>query len=158
MLIRRATKEDLGRINDLLRQILEVHATGRPDIFISGRKKYNDDELIAILQEDSTPVFVAEDETGFVVGYAFCELQVTKDNAILQDRTVLFIDDLCVDEACRGKHIGTALFEHVSAFAKESGCDGITLNVWSLNESAMRFYEKCGLTPLKVVLEKKITQ
>ena len=31
----------------------------------------------------------------------------------------LYLDDLCVDEACRGKHVGKALYERVLAFAKE---------------------------------------
>ena len=65
----------------------------------------------------------------------------------------LYIDDLCVDEAMRGRHIGRALYEHVVSEAKKSGCYHITLNVWSLNEKAQRFYEKCGLKPLKTVME-----
>ena len=40
--------------------------------------------------------------------------------------------------------------------ARERGCDRVTLNVWSLNTGAMRFYEKCGLSPLKVTMEQKI--
>ena len=158
MLIRRANRQDIGRINDLLRQVLSVHAAGRPDIFKAGRKKYTDEELQTIVTDDSTPVFVAIDETGYLVGYAFCMFQITKNSAILQDKKALFIDDLCVDESCRGQHIGTALFEHVSAFAKASGCDCITLNVWNLNEPAMRFYDKCGFAPLKVVMEKQLPE
>ena len=38
-------------------------------------------------------------------------------------------------------------------FAKASGCYNVTLNVWSCNESAMKFYEKCGLVPQKVGME-----
>ena len=155
MQIRRAVKEDLDRINHLLRQVLEVHAAGRPDIFISGRKKYTDSELLDILSDDNTPVFVAEDD-GLVVGYAFCIYQITKANNILRDRKVLYIDDLCVDENCRGKHIGTQLFEYVSGIAKENECDAVTLNVWTCNEGAMKFYEKCGFSPLKYVMEKTI--
>ena len=29
----------------------------------------------------------------------------------------------------------------------------VTLNVWSLNESAMKFYEKCGLKSQKIGME-----
>lgn len=156
MLIRRAVKEDLDGINHLLRQVLEVHADGRPDIFISGRKKYTDSELLDILANDNTPVFAAVNDDGLVLGYAFCIYRVTKDHNILQDRKVLYIDDLCIDEKCRGQHIGTQLFEHVSGIAKENDCDAITLNVWAFNESALKFYEKCGFSPLKFVMEKKM--
>lgn len=65
----------------------------------------------------------------------------------------LYIDDLCVDETLRGQHIGKTLYNFVVGFAKESGCYNLTLNVWSCNQSAMRFYEKCGLKPQKVGLE-----
>lgn len=155
MLIRRANENDLKRINELLCQVLTVHAEGRPDIFISGRKKYTDDELLQILRCDETPIFVAVDETENVVGYAFCIFKETKDNNILRDRRELYIDDLCVDENCRGRSIGTELFKYVEKLGIDGGFDAITLNVWSLNESAMRFYEKCGFSPLKTVMEKR---
>ena len=58
-----------------------------------------------------------------------------------------------MDEQLRGQHIGKALYEAVLAFARESGCYNVTLNVWSLNEPAMKFYEKCGLKPQKVGME-----
>ncbi len=155
MMIRRAIKEDMDAINSLLRQVLEVHANGRPDIFISGRKKYTDDELLNILNDDNTPIYVAVNDNA-VVGYAFCIYQITKNDNILQNRKVLYIDDLCVDESCRGQHIGGQLFEYVSKVAQENNCDAITLNVWAFNESALKFYEKCGFEPLKYVMEKKV--
>lgn len=154
MLIRRATDTDLNRVNDLLCQVLEIHANGRPDIFKHGTKKYDDSELVGIFHNDSTPVFVAENEDGYVVGYAFCVHKSTYKNSILKDRSELYIDDLCVDRDCRGKHIGKQLFEYVQRYAKENNFDAITLNVWSLNESAMKFYEKCGFAPLKVIMER----
>ncbi|MDD5899437.1 MAG: GNAT family N-acetyltransferase, partial [Lachnospiraceae bacterium] len=100
------------------------------------------------------PVFVAVDEQETVLGYAFCVFQQHLDNNILTDIKTLYIDDLCVDEEMRGMHIGTALYGYVLDFAKQSGCYNVTLNVWSCNESAMKFYEKCGLVPQKVGMEK----
>ena len=67
--------------------------------------------------------------------------------------TTLYLDDLCVDENCRGRHVGRALYQAVLDMARRSGCYNVTLNVWSCNESAVRFYEKCGLKPQKVGLE-----
>ncbi len=156
MQIRRAKQTDIDGINFLLRQVLEIHAEGRPDIFIKGRKKYSDAELKDIIADDNTPIYVAADDDGRILGYAFCIYQITKNNSILRDRKTLYIDDLCVDEACRGRHIGTALFEYVNGVSEANACDSITLNVWSLNETAMKFYEKCGFTPLKTVMEKKL--
>ena len=154
MNIRRAENKDINGINKLLHQVLMVHHNGRPDIFKPNAKKYTDAELTDILADDTKPVFVAVDEQETVLGYAFCVFQQHLDNNILTDIKTLYIDDLCVDEEMRGMHIGTALYGYVLDFAKQSGCYNVTLNVWSCNESAMKFYEKCGLVPQKVGMEK----
>ena len=153
MLIRRATDNDLNKINDLLQQVLTVHHNGRPDLFKSGTKKYTDDELLQIIADDNRPIFVAENDNE-VVGYAFCVFQQHLNNNILTDVKTLYIDDLCVDETKRGLHIGSTLYDYVLKFAKESGCYNVTLNVWSCNQSALKFYEKMGLVPQKICMEK----
>ncbi len=151
--IRRAASGDIARITDLLLQVHRVHSQGRPDIFKSGSKKYTSEELEAILPDDGRPVFVAE-MSGEVVGYAFCILEEIKNNSSLADRRSLYIDDLCVDEEHRGEHIGEALYRFVLDEARRLGCYHVTLNVWSLNGGAMRFYEKMGLVPMKTTMEK----
>ncbi len=153
MEILRATANNADEINELLRQVLNVHHEGRPDIFKSGAKKYTDAELLEIIKDDERPIFVAC-EDGKVLGYAFCVFQQHINNNILTDIKTLYIDDLCVDEGCRGKHVGTALYEYVLDFAKKSGCYNVTLNVWSCNKNALAFYEKMGLTQQKIGLEK----
>ncbi|MBQ4523884.1 MAG: GNAT family N-acetyltransferase [Lachnospiraceae bacterium] len=153
MNIRRAKRKDLNRINDLLLQVCMVHHKGRPDLFQFGAKKYSNEELIEILEDEKRPVFVAVDENDYVLGYAFCMFQQHKDNAVLTDIKTLYIDDLCVDERKRGKHIGRTLYDAVLAFAKEQGCYNVTLNVWSLNENAMKFYQACGMVPQKIGME-----
>lgn len=152
MEIRRAKKSDMPGINSLLCQVLDVHHNGRPDIFKKDAKKYTDSELEEIINNDSRPIFVAiENET--VMGYAFCVFQQHLNNNILTDIKTLYIDDLCVDENIRGRHIGKILYDYVVAFAKENGCYNVTLNVWACNEGAMKFYEKCGLKPQKIGME-----
>ena len=156
MIIRRATDTDMPGINKMLRQVLMVHHNGRPDLFKPDAKKYTDEELADIIGDDKTPIFVAVEEkapAGEILGYAFCVFQQHVGNNILTDVKTLYIDDLCVDEEKRGLHIGKNLYEYVLAFAKEQKCYNVTLNVWSCNESAMRFYEKCGLVPQKIGME-----
>ena len=143
----------MAGINDLLMQVCLVHHKGRPDLFKYGAKKYTDDELRAIICDDTRPILTAVDEQGKVLGYAFCIFQQHINNNILTDIKTLYIDDLCVDETLRGQHIGKRLYEAVLAFAKEKNCYNVTLNVWSLNEPAMKFYEACGLKPQKIGME-----
>ena len=72
------------------------------------------------------------------------------------DEKTLYIDDLCVDENCRGRHVGKLLYEHACRFAREQGCQTVTLNVWCGNDSAMAFYEKMGLKPRKIYMETRL--
>lgn len=153
MNIRRAEEKDMNGINNLLCQVLMVHHNGRPDLFKPNAKKYTDEELKAIIKDDARPIFVATDDSDRVLGYAFCVFQQHLNNNILTDIKTLYIDDLCVDETLRGHHIGRELYDYVLNFAKESGCYNLTLNVWSCNTTAQKFYEKCGLTPQKIGME-----
>lgn len=153
MNIRMAQEKDLPEINKLLYQVCMVHHNGRPDLFKAGGKKYTDEELIKIINSEKTPVLVAADENDIVQGYAFCVFEQSSSGSLTGIKT-LYIDDLCVDENRRGQHIGKALYSAVLDFAKKNKCYNVTLNVWSCNESAMKFYESCGLKPQKIGMEK----
>lgn len=153
MTIRRANAGDLPGLNRLLEQVLQVHHDGRPDLFRAGGKKYTDCELLTLLSDDRRPVFAAVNEAGTLLGYAFCVFQQHQNHNILTDIPTLYIDDLCVDEASRGQHIGQALYQYVLDYAREQGCYNVTLNVWACNERAMGFYTRMGLKPQKVGME-----
>lgn len=153
MEITRAQIGDIKAIDNLLRQVLTVHHNARPDLFKSGVKKYTDEQLAGIITDDSKPIFVAK-ENDKVLGYAFCMFVCHRDDNILTDIKTLYIDDLCVDENARGKHIGRQLYEYVLEFAKNHGCYNVTLNVWADNTNAVECYKKCGLKPQKIGMEK----
>ena len=135
-----------------MRQVCLVHHEGRPDIFKRGRK-YSDKELCELLKDGDRPVLVCVDGDDRVMGYCFCIYQQHTDSSVLTDVKTLYIDDLCVDENLRGRHIGKELYEAAVKLAKDSGCYNLTLNVWSCNSSALRFYEACGLVPQKIGME-----
>lgn len=149
-MIRRANANDLEAVNRLLEQVLGVHHQGRPDLFRASGKKYTDEELLRIFSDPDTPVFVYED--GEVLGYAFCIAQSQGSGSLMPLRT-LYVDDLCVDETARGRHIGQALFDYVKAYAKDNGFYNITLHVWECNPGAKAFYEAQGLKPQYTSME-----
>ena len=154
MQIRKAQKTDIPGLITLLHQVLDVHHVGRPDIFKPGTTKYTDEELYYIITNPLTPVFVAVDDDGTVLGHSFCKfIQHSGENSLTDIKT-LYIDDLCILESHRGQHIGKALYEHTLDFAKAEGCYNVTLNVWACNESAMKFYEAMGLSVQKIGMEK----
>ena len=155
MNIRRAVAEDLEMVDLLLSQVLEIHASIRPDIFISGTRKYTDEELLELFKDDTRPVFVAEKDGEFL-GYCFCEIQERKGVTNMKDMKTLYIDDLCVNESRRGLHVGKALYDYVLSYAKEIGCHNVTLHVWEGNDSARAFYDKMGFGIQKTLMEKII--
>ena len=118
MTIRRAEVKDIPGINRLLCQVLSIHHIGRPDLFKGNTKKYTEPELEEIIKDDQRPVFVAADDNGEVKGYAFCIFKQFLNDNILTDIKTLYIDDLCVDEKLRGKHIGKKLYEYAVDFAR----------------------------------------
>ena len=152
-MIRRAAEKDLEQILNLLHQVLEVHAKLRPDLFIPGTTKYSPEELKELMRDDQKPIFVWTDENDVTRGYVFCVIQEPVISENMVPRRGLYIDDLCVDETCRGRHIGADLFDFVKAEAKRRGCYHLTLNVWEGNSNALAFYQKRGLKTQKTVME-----
>ena len=153
MIIRRAEQKDIDGILKLLRQVLEIHAKIRPDLFVSGTTKYSEEQLKEMFLDDARPVFVAAGESDEVLGYAFCVFQEQPATPYMNQFKTLYIDDLCVDQNVRGQHIGKSLFEYVKGFAKEAGCYDITLNVWTGNDSARTFYENLGMFAKETQME-----
>ena len=152
--IRRAAEQDIPGILKLLVQVDMVHHTGRPDIFKGPTTKYDAEQLKGILRDDTSPVFVCVTPDGEVLGHAFCVHKQISNDRVLTDIRTLYIDDICVDENARGRHVGTELYNRVLAYAKEQGFYNVTLNVWSCNPGAISFYEKLGLVPQKIGMEK----
>ncbi len=152
-LVRRAAEKDIPSLMELLKQVNKVHYDGRPDLF-KLETKYSPDELSKIIADNDTPVFVCEGEGGKVLGHGFCVMQRPENTRLLTDILTLYIDDICVDKSARGMHVGEAIYEHIIEYARSNGCYNVTLNVWSCNPGAMKFYEKMGLVPYKVGMEK----
>ena len=150
-MIRKANDGDIQRIIELLHQVNMVHFEIRPELFKPHTTKYDEQELSAILTDELNPIFVYDD--GTVQGYAFCQIKEVKDDILLQDIKTLYIDDICVDENARGKHIGKALFEFVRDYASSIGCKNITLNVWEGNDAALCFYKNLGMQVQKTTME-----
>lgn len=150
-MIRKATEKDIPQVLELLHQVNMVHYEIRPDLFKPHTTKYSAEELTTLFCDESKPVFVFDD--GGVQGYAFCQVSEVKDHLLLQDNKMLYIDDICVDEKARGKHVGKALFDYVKEYAQSIGCHHITLNVWEGNEPALRFYQNMGMQVQKTTME-----
>ena len=148
MEIRFARGQDVPGIIKLLQQEGKVYHDGRPDLFRVNAQKYGPSQVMDMLGRVDAPIFVAV-ETDRVLGCGFCTIEYYRSHAVMNDHTTLCIDDLCVPE----EPVGTALYREILRYAKYRGCYNVTLNVWSCNESAMKFYESLGMKPRKVGME-----
>ena len=167
MNVRKASKEDIKGIMHLLVQVNMVHHNGRPDLFKGPTTKYTEQELEAILEDEGTPVFVCVDKIAdlpseipvndngeAVLGHAFCIMQEHAGERLMQDMKTLYIDDICVEETARGRHVGQQLYRFTEDYARSQGCYNVTLNVWECNPGARCFYEAMGMGVQKTGMEK----
>lgn len=153
MNIRHAQVKDIPTIMKLLSQVLEIHASIRPDIFKPGTTKYTNDELAKLIKDDQKPIYVDINDEDEVLGYVFTQLQEQPFSTNMVQFKSIFIDDLCVDSTARSQGVGRALLDFVKEEGKRLGCYEITLNVWAGNDSAIRFYEKNGLKTKETTME-----
>ena len=111
MFIRRAVLKDIPKIDELLHQVNDIHASIRPDLFIKGEKKYTDNELSGIIRSDLTPVFVcfADENADDLLGYCFSVYEAKSGHSQAPVRT-LYLDDICADEGARGKGVGREIY------------------------------------------------
>lgn len=141
--IRQAVQSDIPALQSLLLQVEKIHCDGRPDIFKDGGVKFTNEQLAQLLCDPTRPIFCAVND-GQVVGYVFCIITEIKGDPMLRDAKTLHLEDVCVDESCRGGGVGSLLVEYVKTYARENDFTRIDLDVWEFNDSAREFYIKHG--------------
>ena len=132
--------EDFNRINELAKQVHELHVNWRPDLFLSVDEVINKEDFEKMVQDKEIFVARVEDE---IVGYITINIK-EKNNPSMRYRKQLQIEAICVDEENRGKGIGTELLEYARKFAKENNCTDLYLTVNKENENAIKVYEEFG--------------
>ena len=91
-------------------------------------------------QPSHSHVFIAEDDTGDRVG--FIHLQQTRD--FFTGASNCHVSDLAVLPRAEGRGVGRALLAHAETWAREHGCDLLTLAVFPGNQRARALYAACG--------------
>ena len=143
MQIRNMRLEDYREVDRLMAQVHKLHVEGRPDLYIDVEHIYSM-ELFQEMVENEDMISVLAEEDDAVVGICFVSMRA---KTCMVKRRTAYMEDLCVDEACRGKGIGRKLFEYAKKRAKEMGAERMDLMVWNFNESALKFYEEMGMKP-----------
>ena len=147
-----ATSADRATINALARQVHQLHVTWRPDLFRMP------DELYPIERYDDCirrrELYVAK-LNGIVVGFVLLKIKEYDSPGHVR-RTVMVVDEICVEKAFRGHGIGTRIMEEAHALARAFGCTDMQLGVYPQNDDAVGFYQKCGFTIRSIDMQRKV--
>lgn len=147
-----ATPIDRAAVNDLARQVHELHVSWRPDIFRMPDELYPEARFLDCIRQRQ--LYVAK-LNGIVVGFVLLKIR-EYDYPGQVRRTVMVIDEICVEKALRGHGIGTRLMEEVHALARAFGCTDLQLGVYPQNDDAVGFYQKCGFTIKSIDMQRKV--
>ena len=152
MSVRLAKENDLDRVNELRRQVNDLHVKGRPDIFKPGFPKELSDHVYTIWSDPRQRIVVCERD-GVISGYAVLNHITRPETPFMTERDYLDIDEFCVDEAYRRTGVGTELMQFIRSYAEELGFSRIELNMWEFNADALAFYEEIGFTTYRRYME-----
>ena len=144
-----ARESDWEEVKRLSIQIHELHVQWRPDIFFHSDEPYPCDRFLEDIKQRMVYVYKADDS---VLGYVVLCI-MSKSGPGVMEKKLLRLESICVDEAVRGKGIGTAMIASVRALAKAFKCSDILLGMHPENENALRFYQKCGFTIRTINME-----
>lgn len=152
MIIREGTIEDYYAVEQIAKQVQELHVEFRPDIYQSVDTVFDVNTYGEFLNSKS--VMVAEKE-GMVIGFMDSYIRETNAPSLIK-RRVLFIDSIAVIEGYRGKGIGTKLLEYAKEYAREKGLQAVELQVNAKNKNAYHSYVNNGFSEKTINMEFKL--
>ena len=147
-----AREEDLERVNELRRQVNDLHVAGRPDTFKPGFCDELRDHLFTIWKDPNQQIVVAE-QNGQVCGFAVLNHITRPENPFMFVRDYLDIDEFAVDENSRRQGAASAMVAFIREWAGEQGFARLELNMWEFNRGALAFYEAAGFTTYRRYME-----
>lgn len=150
--IRFAREDELIRINEMRKQVNDVHVEGKPEVFKPGFSEELQNFIYYIWQDPEQDIVVA-DKDGELCGFAIVHHIFKPENPFMYVRDFLDIDEFCVDEHHRREGVATALIDFIKKYAKEKGYHRIELNMWEFNEGALAFYEAAGFETYRRYME-----
>ena len=108
MEIRFAREDELDRVNELRKQVNDLHVEGKPDVFKAG---FNDElyNHIYDIWNDPEQEIVVADADGIICGFAVVHHIYKAENPFMFERDFIDVDEFCVDERFRRQGIATEM-------------------------------------------------
>ena len=152
MEIRFAAENELDRINELRKQVNDIHVAGKPEVFKPGFNKELQD-FIKVIWDDPEQEIVVADKDGVICGFAVLHHIIKPETPFMKERDFIDVDEFCVDKAYRRMGVATQLISFIKAYAKDKGFHRIELNMWEFNQDALAFYEAAGFETYRRYME-----
>ena len=152
MNVRFAHENELDRVNEIRKQVNELHAAGKPEVFRPEFSQEMRDFIHEIWSDPEKRIVVAERD-GVIAGYAVLHHVDRPENPVKRAMVYLNIDEFGVDEACQRQGIGSEMIAFIRRYAAEAGVHRIELNMWEFNKTALAFYEEVGFTTFRRYME-----
>jgi len=150
--VRFAKAEDLERVNELRKQVNDLHVAGKPEVFKPGFGAELRDYIHAIWEDPDKEIVVAE-ISGRVCGFAVLNHIQRPENPFMFERDYLDVDEFGVDESCRRQGAAAAMIRFIRAYAEKQGFKRLELNMWEFNRGALAFYEAAGFRTYRRYME-----
>ena len=151
-MIQLARPQDRAAVSRLAWQIHGLHVVWRPDIYKTAEELFPQERFDEAVKKRELYVAVVNDQ---VVGYALVKIRRLDWNGIVP-RTVMLIDEFCVEEALRRHGIGTRMLDEIKVLGKAFGCTDLQLSVYPQNDDAVSFYQKNGLMIQDIKMQMKL--
>ncbi len=152
MVVRFAARADLPAVNQLRKQVNDLHVAGRPEIFKPDFPAELRDYLYAVFDDSGKDVVVAELD-GAILGFATLNSVHRPETPYMYERHFLDVDEFCVAESARRQGVGRALTDFIRNIAKSRGFSRVELNMWEFNRDALAFYEAVGFSTYRRYME-----
>ncbi len=149
-----AKKEHINELVLLNSEVQEIHSRTYPHIF-----KYPidtslvRDEFLSNISDSNQLIYVAVKENS-IVGYIWSQYIERPESALTYAAKKIYIHHISVSQQQRKEGVGELLMAHISKEARQRSVQHIALDVWSFNESAASFFEKCGYEVFNVKMWK----
>lgn len=150
--IRFAKENELARVNELRKQVNDLHVEGKPEIFRAGFNDELRDFIYKIWKDPKQKIVVAE-LNGVVCGFAVLHHIHRPENPFMRERDFMDVDEFCVDKEYRRQGIATKMISFIRNYTKEKGIKRLELNMWEFNQDALAFYEAVGFKTYRRYME-----
>lgn len=132
--LRKGTDADAELIVGYLKKLAEYEKLG--DVC-----NITEEALIKLMNEENGLHAVIAEKDGVPAGMMTWYVYKI---ATFSGRRVFYIEDVYIDDKCRGGGIGTALFAEAKRLASELDCARLEWKCLDWNKSAQGFYKKIG--------------